>query len=91
MKIRKVHFREAAYIGNTAEQAIPPLSDSSNPELLKRWVIDEQANGDVNVAFTDPGGMVHRSRIPAANVRDIQYEPEPGARPGVAKAKGAVA
>lgn len=85
-KIVKVHFREAAYIGNIAEQSIPPLSDNT-PEMLKRWVIDELADGSVCVAWTDRGGMVHRSKIPAANVRDIQYEPEPGK--GAAKGKAA--
>lgn len=69
--IDRVHFFEAAYIGPELEMMVPPVADMGDPVRRKDWVIEE-VRGDIVLTLTR-AGMVHKSRIPAVNVRTVVY------------------
>ena len=82
-KVTRVYFREAAYVGSTAVESVPPVEVRSSPKALE-WSCEELPSGDVLVTHRtmvkgNNGALRHvdcRSRIPAANIRSIGYEEE---------------
>lgn len=99
-KVFRVHVHEAVYIGPTEPHQTLPPNDELTLGRSGEWDVVER-DGDIYVTHSNPRhvtpetphGQRYTTRVPAANVRDVQYvfeaiKPAP-TQPQLMKARGA--
>lgn len=100
-KVFRVHVIEPVYVGPVEPYGMFPPHEESLLGRDNEWNIVER-DGDVYITHSNPRlvsdktplGERHTTRIPAANLRDVQYAPETIApvaptQPQLMKTKGA--
>lgn len=100
-KVYRAHFVDAVYIGPTEPHTyVPPHQEVSTMGRASEWDVYEDESGDVFVTHTNPRwrdkdhphGLRCTTRVPAANIRDVQYVfealPAAGTQPQLAKVGG---
>lgn len=90
-KVFRVHTRDAVYVGPQLPfDTLPPNEEIMGVGRGGDWKLVEERNGDVTATWIDPRareektaphGMRYTTRIPASNLKDVQYEFEPIAAP----------
>jgi hypothetical protein len=99
-KVAKIHVREAVYVGPTEPyESIPPLEDILHGRAGNWTLVEKHGDvyvthcnpaavnfevDPVTKQYKAPHGLKSTTRIPAANLRDVQYEDEPLPAPATA-------